>query len=300
MPASRAPLLARLRALSPVRRALLGAAALAVATLAWLGFLWLRLPDPSALAKANPRTTALIEQRRAEAAEAGRRWSPRQSWVGLGAISPKLVQAVILSEDAKFFGHEGFDWEAIRDAAEQGMERGRFARGASTITQQLAKNLWLGTERTFSRKAKEAMLAVKLERELPKRRILAIYLNVVELRDGVFGVEAASRAWFGRGARDLTTAQAALLASMLPAPRKAALAPAPRWLARKARRCVDRMWKAGRIDAAEHARARAELEALLAGDQGGDDEPPDDVVAAGRSRVPPSALEAAMEKVAAE
>ena len=88
----------------------------------------------------------------------------------LDRISPRLVQAVILSEDAKFFGHEGFDWEAIRDAAEAGWERGHFARGASTITQQLAKNLWLGTERTFSRKAKEALLAVKLERTLPKRR----------------------------------------------------------------------------------------------------------------------------------
>jgi monofunctional biosynthetic peptidoglycan transglycosylase len=258
------------------RRALLAFAAVAAALVAWLVFLWVRLPDPAPFARKNPRSTALIEQRRAEAGEARRRFAPRQSWVALDRISPRLVQAVILSEDAKFFGHEGFDWGAIQDAAEAGWEKGHFTRGASTITQQLAKNLWLGTERTFSRKAKEALLAVKLERTLPKKRILALYLNVVEWRDGVFGAEAASRAWFGKPARDLSTAEAALLASMLPAPRKAALAPAPRWLARRARRCVDRLYQARKIDLAEHARARAELEALLSGDRGGGDDPPED------------------------
>jgi monofunctional biosynthetic peptidoglycan transglycosylase len=260
-----------LRRQKPRRRLLLRRTALAAALAlglagAWLAVLWLRLPDPSALAKVAPRTTALVEQRRSEAAAEGRRFTPRMTWVPLEAISPQLVQAVLLSEDARFFGHEGFDWEAIRDAAEDGLERGHFARGASTITQQLAKNLYLGTERTLTRKAKEALLAKKLERTLSKRRILALYLNVAEWRSGVFGAEAASRAWFGQGARDLSTAQAALLASMLPAPRKAALAPAPRWLARRSRRCVDRLWRAGKIDGLERARARVELEALLGGD----------------------------------
>jgi monofunctional biosynthetic peptidoglycan transglycosylase len=248
-----------------LRRAAIAATIALGLAVAWLALLWLRLPDPTALANAPPRTTALIEQRKAEAAAEGRRFAPRMTWVPLDRISPRLVQAVLLSEDAKFFGHEGFDWEAIRDAAEDGLERGRFARGASTITQQLAKNLYLGTERTLTRKAKEALLAVRMERTLPKRRILALYLNVAEWRGGVFGAEAASRAWFGRSARDLTTAQAALLASMLPAPRKAALGPAPRWLARRSRRCVDRLWRSGKIGVAEHARARAELEALLSG-----------------------------------
>jgi monofunctional biosynthetic peptidoglycan transglycosylase len=277
------------------------AAAIALGlVLVWLGLLWLRLPDPGALARENPRTTALIEQRRAEAAAEGRRFSPRTSWIPLERVSPRLVQAVLISEDAKFFGHEGFDWESMRDAAEQGWEKGRMTRGASTITQQLAKNLYLGTERTLTRKAKEALLAVKLERTLSKRRILAVYLNVVEWREGVFGAEAAARAWFGRGARDLTTAQAALLASMLPAPRKAALAPAPRWLARRSRRCVDRLLQAGKIGAAEHERARAELEALLSGDSGGGEEPPSDGgrdVAARPPAAPRSALDAAITRI---
>jgi monofunctional biosynthetic peptidoglycan transglycosylase len=238
--------------------------------------LWLTLPDVDALATRNPKTTALIEQRRAEAAKEGRRFTPRQSWTTLDRISPKLVQAVVLSEDAKFFGHEGFDWEAIRDAAERGVEQGRFSRGGSTITQQLAKNLYLGTERTLSRKVKEALLAVKLERALSKRRILALYLNVAEWGPGTFGVEAASRRWFGCSASQLTVGQSAILASMLPAPRKAALGPAPRWLARRARRCVGRLRSAGRINVAEQAWARIEVDRLLAGESGRDDDPPAD------------------------
>jgi monofunctional biosynthetic peptidoglycan transglycosylase len=241
--------------------------------------LWFTLPDVSGLATKNPRTTALIEQRRAEAAKSGKRFAPRQTWTTLDRISPRVVHAVVLSEDAKFFGHEGFDWEAIRDAAEKGVEQGRFSRGGSTITQQLAKNLYLGTERTLSRKVKEALLAVKLERSLSKRRILALYLNVAEWAPGTFGVEAASRRWFGCSASRLSTAQAAVLASMLPAPRKAALAPAPRWLARRSRRCVGRLRSAGRIDGAEQAFARADLERLLAGESGRDEEPPGEDVA---------------------
>jgi monofunctional biosynthetic peptidoglycan transglycosylase len=121
---------------------------------------------------------------------------------------------------------------------------------------------------------KEALLAVKLEQSLSKRRILALYLNVAEWAPGTFGVEAASRRWFGCSASRLTTAQAAILASMLPAPRKAALAPAPRWLARRSRRCIGRLRSAGRIDGAEQAWARADLDRLLAGESGRDEEPP--------------------------
>jgi monofunctional biosynthetic peptidoglycan transglycosylase len=259
-----------------VRRAAIACAVAAAIGSAWLAAVWLTLPDVDDLATRNPRTTALIEQRRAEAAREGRRFAPRQNWTPLSRISPRLVHAVIISEDAKFFGHEGFDWEAIRDAAEKGVEQGRFTRGGSTITQQLAKNLYLGTERTLTRKLKEALLAAKLERALSKRRILALYLNVAEWAPGTFGVEAASRRWFGCGAAELSTAQAAILASMLPAPRKAALGPAPRWLARRSHRCLARLRAAGRVDAADHAWARAELDRLLAGETGRDDDPPPD------------------------
>jgi monofunctional biosynthetic peptidoglycan transglycosylase len=269
-------------------RLAIAAGGLALAAAIWITALWFTLPDVDGLATTNPKTTALIEQRRAEAAKEGRRFSPRQTWTRLDRISPRLVHAVVISEDAKFFGHEGFDWEAIRDAAEQGLERRRFSRGGSTITQQLAKNLYLGTERTLSRKVKEALLAAKLERALSKRRILALYLNVAEWAPGTFGVEAASRRWFGCSAAQLSTAQSAILASMLPAPRKAALAPAPRWLARRARRCVGRLASAGRIDRSEQAWARAEVERLLSGESGRDDEPPGDDAPARPARGPSS------------
>src|SRR5512133_184185 len=156
-----------------LRPAAIAAGGLAVAFAIAVAGLWVTLPDPSALARENPRTTALIEQRRAEARAARRAFHVRQAWVGLDRIAPIFVNAVLLSEDANFFGHEGIDWTAVRDAAEQDLRKGRFARGASTVTQQLAKNLWLGTEKSLSRKAREAVLATKMERVLGKKRILA-------------------------------------------------------------------------------------------------------------------------------
>jgi monofunctional biosynthetic peptidoglycan transglycosylase len=222
-----------------------------------------------------------MEQRRAEARAARRPYRIRQHWVGLESISPHLADAVVLSEDARFFGHEGFDWEAIRQAAEVDLQSGRFARGASTITQQLAKNLWLGTEKRLVRKVKEAVLSAKLERSLSKRRILALYLNVAEWGDGVFGVEAGARHHLGAGAAELTAAQAAVLASMLPAPRRVDLAHPSAWLRGRARRLLDRMHAAGHLSDEAHLHAAAELERILAGpapagDPGGEEPPEND------------------------
>ena len=264
-----------------VRRAALAALAAAFIGAGASAALWLALPDPAPLAKENPRTTALIEQRRAEAREKRRPFRPRQAWVGLDRISPRLVQAVLLSEDANFFGHEGIDWVAVRDAAGHDLRVGRFARGASTLTQQLAKNLWLGTEKSLWRKAKEAVLASKLERAASKKRILAIYLNVVEMADGVFGVEAGARHRFGTNAADLSAAQAVVLASMLPAPRRVDLARPSTWLRARSRRLLDRMREAGWIAPDEHLRSSAELERILAGPSPADDgeEPPEEEVA---------------------
>ena len=259
-----------------MRRLVLLLAVTAGAFTAALAVLWISLPDPAGVAAKNPRTTALIEQRRTEAAAAKRRFRPHQVWIGLEHMSPRLVQAVLLSEDASFYAHGAFDWHEVGVAADESLRSGRALRGASTITQQLAKNLWLGTERTAWRKAKEAVLAVKLERRVTKRRILTLYLNVAEWGDGVFGAEAAARARFGVAAADLSCAQAALLAAMLPAPRKADLQHPSRWLARRARRILDRMLAAGRIDAAEHAHASSELERNLAGASGEEDAPDDD------------------------
>ena len=239
-----------------------------------LGFalLWVTLPDPSPLARTAPATTALIEQRRAEARAQKRTLRPQRNWIPLEQVPRYAVDAVLLSEDARFFGHEGIDWEATREAAEHDLARGRFAHGGSTITQQLAKNLWLGTEKSLFRKGREAVLAWKLERALSKRRILALYLNVVEWGNGVFGIEAGARSRFGVGAADLSVAQGVVMASMLPAPRKVNLDQPSTWIQRRSRRLLDRMAQAGRLSAEEHQRASAELERILAGPRPAEDQ----------------------------
>ena len=260
-----------------MRRAVLLAAGTALATGCLVVGLWLTLPDPALVRAKNPRTTAVIEQRRAEAKALRRPFQPRQRWVGLDRISPALVDAVLVSEDARFFAHGAFDWTEVEAAADESLRAGRALRGASTLTQQLAKNLWLGTERTTWRKAKEAVLAVKLERTVPKRRILALYLNVAEWGEGVFGAEEAARTRFGVAASDLSPAQGALLASMLPAPRRADLAHPSRGLGRRARRVLDRLLGAGKLDPVAHALASAELERYLVGTGAGADDADEDL-----------------------
>jgi monofunctional biosynthetic peptidoglycan transglycosylase len=225
--------------------------------------LWFTLPDPARWATRPPATTALIEQRRAEARAAGRRFQPSLQWVPLERLSRRLVDAVVAAEDATFFQHHGFDWEALSVAFRQNLQAGRYARGASTITQQLAKNLALGTEKSLLRKAREALLAIRLERRLDKRRLLALYLNVAEWGDGAFGAEAGARRHFSTGADSLSTAQAVLLAAMLPAPRRASLSPAPAWLAARARGLLQRLGEERVIPAVELPEARLELERYL-------------------------------------
>jgi monofunctional biosynthetic peptidoglycan transglycosylase len=269
MPARRAGLR------SPLAVVLLGLGAALALGAAVLAALWAALPEVDWLASRNPGTTALVEQRRAEARLAGRAEPSEPRFVPLERMAPRLAEAVVLSEDAAFFGHAGFDFREIRNAVAESVERRRLGRGASTITQQLAKNLFLGTERTLGRKLEEAVLAMKLERALSKRRILALYLNVAEWGEGVFGAEAAARARFGASSAEVSTAQAALLAAMLPAPRRADLArPAP-WLAQRARRVLDLLLQYGKIDAAEHRHASAELERILAGPLPPEEAPPE-------------------------
>jgi monofunctional biosynthetic peptidoglycan transglycosylase len=144
----------------------------------------------------------------------------RHAWVPYGRISEHLKRAVIAAEDAKFLDHEGFDWEAIQEAVRKNEKRGKVVAGASTISQQLAKNLFLTGERSWLRKAQEAAITWMMERTLSKRRILEIYLNVAEWGDGVFGAEAAARHHFGVPASALSVEQAAWLAAILPSPRR--------------------------------------------------------------------------------
>ncbi len=186
-----------------------------------VAFVWLvTLPDVGALATRNPPSTALMEHRAAQAAEAGRRVRASWTWVPLSRISPHLQRAVIAAEDASFFIHEGFDWEGIKDAAIHNLEAGELKRGGSTITQQLAKNLYLSSERSWLRKAREALITRSLEHRLSKQRILELYLNVAEWGRGVYGAEAAARHHFGKPAAELTPDEAAWLAAILPSPQR--------------------------------------------------------------------------------
>jgi len=196
---------------------------LLVPVLAAAGLLssWLvTLPDVAYLAAVNPNTTVLIEARQAEAAAKGRPFSMSWTWVPLPRISPHLQKAVIVSEDASFYQHHGFDWEGLLEALMHNWEQGKLHRGGSTITQQLAKNLYLSSEKNLLRKAREALIAWEIERRLPKQRILELYLNVAEWGDGVFGAEAAARHHFDKSAAELTEEEAALLAALLPSPRR--------------------------------------------------------------------------------
>ncbi len=144
----------------------------------------------------------------------------RHTWVPYSRISEHLKRAVVAAEDAKFLDHEGFDWEAITKAIQKNESRGKVVAGASTITQQLAKNLFLSGSRSWLRKGQEAAITWMMERTLSKRRILEIYLNVAEWGEGIFGAEAAARHHFGVPAAALTPEQAAWLAAILPSPKR--------------------------------------------------------------------------------
>ena len=196
-----------------LRRVVVLVALVVAALAAWQVVTW---PSMRALATERPRTTAFIERWRAEQRAAGRPDRVAWTWVDGSAISSHLKRAVLVAEDINFFSHRGFDSTAIREAVARAIEAGAPPRGASTISQQLAKNLWLSPSRNPLRKVKEAALTWHMERTLDKRRILELYLNVVELGPGVYGAEAASRRYFGKAAAELSEDEAAQLAASLP------------------------------------------------------------------------------------
>lgn len=167
----------------------------------------------------DPASTAFMAERMERVRERKPDAKARQQWVPYARISLNLKRAIVAAEDAKFADHEGFDWEAMQKAWEKNQKRGRVVAGGSTISQQLAKNLFLSGSRTPWRKAQEAVITVMLEAVLDKRRILEIYLNVIEWGEGVFGAEAAARHYYGVNAAALTAEQSARLAAMVPNPR---------------------------------------------------------------------------------
>ena len=172
------------------------------------------------LKQENPRKTSFMEYREQEWRREGKNLTIKQQWVPLSRISPYVIKAVMIAEDDKFYQHEGFDFEAIQKAVEKDLKAGKFKVGGSTISQQLAKNLFLSPSKNPARKLKEAILTWRLERTLPKKRIMELYLNVVEWGEGIFGIETAARSYYGKSASALGPEEAARLAAVLPNPRK--------------------------------------------------------------------------------
>ena len=193
-----------------------GGAALLFACVAYA---YLTLPDVRPLAKVNPSSTAFSDLRAREAEEAGKPAKHVQRWIGYRRISPTLTRAVLVAEDAAFWQHDGVDYDELQKSIELDWARGQLMRGASTITQQLAKNLYLSPSKNPLRKFRELLIARRLEGELTKTRILELYLNLIEWGDGIYGVEAASQAYFRKSAAALGPNEAALLAGCIINPR---------------------------------------------------------------------------------
>ncbi|MBK5299473.1 MAG: monofunctional biosynthetic peptidoglycan transglycosylase [Vicinamibacteria bacterium] len=189
------------------------------AVFVYLSYLYLSLPDVRVLARTNPPTTAFIELRARAARADGKAPRRVQRWVRYERISTNLRRAVLVAEDSAFWEHDGVDVEQLKESIEQSLEKGKQLRGGSTITQQLAKNLYLSPSRNPIRKLRELLITRKLEASLTKRRILELYLNVIEWGDGIYGAEAAARTYFGTSAAGLSAEQAALLAGAIINPR---------------------------------------------------------------------------------
>jgi monofunctional biosynthetic peptidoglycan transglycosylase len=223
-----------------ISRKLLGFAAALVAAVfvalqAWFyaQVLWLRSHDPA--------QSAFMQERLVQLREHDPKARLQHRWVPYARISANLKRAVVAAEDAKFLDHQGFDWEAIQKAIEKNEREGRVVAGASTISQQLAKNLFLSGERTWARKGEEALITWMLESTLSKRRILELYLNFAELGEGIFGAEAAARHHFGVSAAALTPEQSAWLAAILPSPMRYDRGYTTRYLAGRVRTILARM-----------------------------------------------------------
>lgn len=228
--------------------------------LAFGAWKWITFPDVAILAETNPKTTAFMELRKKQLRRAGKSDELQHRWVKYDRISPYLRRAVLVSEDNAFYEHEGFDVEGIKDAVRRDWERRRLSHGGSTITQQLAKNLYLSPSKNPLRKLEEAVIAWRMEQELSKKRILEIYLNVVEFGERVYGAEAAARHYFGKSASALTPREAALLAGALPNPRKLNPADPTKTLRKRQRIILARMRRWG-ITAEKEMLAEKKVEA---------------------------------------
>lgn len=181
-----------------------------LATIPWIGI--------GALRTVNPTETALMRQRKEEAASESKPYRVVHRWIGLSRIPRYVLDAIVVAEDGTFYSHNGFDWYEVQESINKNIEQRRAARGASTITQQLAKNLYLSTSKDPVRKVKEAIITLLLEESLSKPRILELYVNSIEWGRGIFGIESASQTFFGKPASELTVEEGARLAAVIPSP----------------------------------------------------------------------------------
>jgi monofunctional biosynthetic peptidoglycan transglycosylase len=215
-----------------------------IATIGFVGF-YCVYPDVSKLKKVNPKKTSFMEYREDQWQSKGKKLTIQKKWVSLPNISPYLVKAIIIAEDDKFWSHRGFDVDAIQKALEKNIEKGKFKFGGSTISQQLVKNLYLTPAKNPVRKLKEAIITWRVEQTISKRRILELYLNVVEWGNGIFGAEMASQRYFGKSAALLTAEEAAKLAAILPNPIRFKVDGTSKYTERRAKIIYDIMVKRG-------------------------------------------------------
>ena len=215
-------------------------------------YLYLGLPDVSGLKSNNPRSTALMVQRYREAKKTDASFRIQQQWIDFAAIPKLLRETVRISEDAAFYQHKGIDFVELKEALKKNWQKGEYARGASTITQQLAKNLYLSTDKNFVRKIKEFLIARRLENNLSKDRIFAIYLNVIEWGPGIFGVEAAAKHYFHKSAGELNLEEIVRLVAVIPQPLNINPTENSDWLKWKARWILDALRRYAYIEQNEY------------------------------------------------
>ena len=215
-------------------------------------YFYLGLPDVSELKIKNPRSTALMVQRYREAKKDDDTFRIRQKWIELEAIPKLLRETVRVTEDASFYQHKGIDFAELKEAVKKNWQKGEYVRGASTITQQLAKNLYLSTEKSIIRKIKELLITLRLEKDLSKDRIFEIYLNVIEWGPGIFGVEMASQYYFQKGVGQLTLEEIVRLVAVIPRPLKINPTENSDWLRWKARWILDALRQYAYIDDSQY------------------------------------------------
>lgn len=199
----------------------------------------------SRLRTVNPVETAFMREHATQAREEGKPFKTTQRWISVRRIPKNVIDAVVVAEDGTFWSHGGFDWFEFRESIERNIKEGRPARGASTITQQLVKNLFLSSSKNPLRKLKEWILTWYVEQTLSKSRILELYLNVIEWGKGIYGIEAAAQHYFGKSAADLNREEAARLAAIIPSPRRFRADQESRYVLRRTRIILERMTARG-------------------------------------------------------